>query len=146
MKYISIEEFYAHINIQALAALTDSRNGDPDTVVLEYVNEEAAADIDGYLRGMYALPLPEPTPLVIRSIAADIMKYRLYQRRDAKNLPEEIFKMYKLAVDKLKDIKARKLVLDAPGVGAASESVLNGGVQSWTPTQKFGNNFTKLFD
>lgn len=142
MKYISIPEFSAYIGKRALLQLTDSPADTPDEALLEGVNEDAASEVDGYLRGVYALPLPEPVDRIVKTATADIMKFRLYKRRDEKNLPEEVLKLYKLTIDKLRDIQARRCVLEAPGIG--KETVSAGSVVSWTPTQKFKNHFTNF--
>lgn len=140
MRYITAEEFFAYIGKRALLQLTDSGTGTPDLELLEEVNEDAASELDGYLRGVYALPLPEPVDRIVRTLTADIMKFRLYKRRDEKNMPEEVLKLYKLTTDKLRDIQARRLVLDAPGIG--QDTISGGSVVSWTPAPKFRNHFT----
>lgn len=140
MRYLSIEEFSAHIGKRALFQLTDSTPERLNEMLLEEVNEDAASEVDGYLRGVYALPLLEPVDRIIKTVTADIMKFRLYKRRDEKNMPEEVLKLYKMTLDRLRDIKNRQCVLEAPGVGA--DSVSGGSVVSWTPTQKFKNHFT----
>lgn len=140
MRYITTDEFCAYVGRRALVQLTDSTSDAPDEALLEEVNEDAASEVDGYLRGIYALPLMEPIDRTIRTLTADIMKFRLYKRRDEKNMPEEVLKLYKLTIDKLRDIQARRFVLDAPGVG--QDNVSAGSVVSWTPSQKFKNHFT----
>lgn len=143
MRYVTAEEFIGHINKQALALLTDSKTGEPDMELLEHVNDDAASEVDDYLRGIYALPLPEPAPRTIKSITADIMKFRLYERRDAKNLSDMILKLYQLAVGKLKDIQSRRLTLDAPGVNG-SGSGGGGVIKQWAPAPLFRPHFTRL--
>lgn len=140
MRYTTVEEFSAYIGKRALLQLTDSTTDTPDEVLLEEVNQDAASEVDGYLRGVYSLPLLEPVDRIVKTATADIMKFRLYKRRDEKNMPEEVLKLYKLTLDKLRDIQARRCVLEAPGVG--QDTVSGGSVVSWTPTQKFGNHFT----
>lgn len=140
MRYLTEEEFSAHIGKRALLQLTDATDGQPDSQLLEEVNEDAASEVDGYLRGVYALPLMDPVDRIVKIATADIMKFRLYKRRDEKNMPEEVLKLYRLTLDKLRDIQGRRCILDAPGVG--QQSVAGGSIVSWTPTQKFKNHFT----
>lgn len=140
MRYITAEEFFAYIGKRALLQLTDSTTATPDPQLLEEVNEDAASEVDGYLRGVYALPLPEPVDRIVRTLTADVMKFRLYKRRDEKTIPEEVLKLYKLTTDKLRDIQARRLVLEAPGIGR--DTVSGGSVVSWSPAPKFRNHFT----
>ncbi|MDR0510918.1 MAG: DUF1320 domain-containing protein [Rikenellaceae bacterium] len=140
MRYVASEEFCAYIGQRALMQLTDSSAGTLNTELIEEVNEDAASEVDGYLRGVYDLPLAEPVDRNVKTLTADIMKFRLYKRRDEKNLPEEILKLYKMTIDKLRDIQARRFVLDAKGIG--HDSVSEGVVRYSTPSQKFKNHFT----
>lgn len=143
MRYVTAEEFTGHINKQVLVQLTDSKTGEPDMELLEHVNDDAASEVDDYLRGIYALPLPDPAPRTIKSITADIMKFRLYERRDGGNLPDKTLKLYQLAIGKLKDIQARQLILNAPG---ADGSATGGGgvIKQWAPAPLFRSHFTRL--
>lgn len=145
MRYITLDEFCGHFTKQVLTSLTDGKAGEPSVMVLDQVNEDAASEVDDYLRGIYALPLAEPAPRTIKTITADIMKFRIYQRRDAKNLPDEIFKLYKLALDRLRDIQARKLTLDIPTPGTSeNEPSKSNTVKSWNPTPKYKSHFTNF--
>lgn len=144
MKYVSYEEFSKSVTHNELVALTEGRDGIVNTEIIESVNEDACAEVEGYLRGVYALPLSEPTDRNVVSITMSIMKFLLYKRRDERTIPDKMVELYKITISKLKDIQARKIVLDAPstnGEGTVSQAT----IQSWTPTQKFGNHFTKLF-
>ncbi len=143
MRYVTAEEFTGHINKQVLAQLTDSKTGEPDMELLEHVNDDAASEVDDYLRGIYALPLPEPAPRTIKAITADIMKFRLYERRDAGNLPDTILKLYQIAIGKLKDIQARRLTLAAPGVDGTGSGG-SGVIKQWAPAPLFRPHFTRL--
>lgn len=144
MRYITLEQLYIHIRKEHVADLTDSRTGEPDPEILEAINSAAVAEVEGYLRGIYALPL-SPVPAAITTIVADIMRFRLNQRRDAANMPPDAIQSYKTVLGQLRDIKARSLTLDALAAGGA-ESVTAGTIQSVTPPQIFGTNFTKLFN
>lgn len=142
MKYITLEEFYGFVVKAQVTSLTEGKGGEPDMTVLESVNSDVVSEISGFLRGLYRLPLPEPVDPIIRTITGDLMKFRLWTRRDSQSGTESVFKLYSVTISKLKDIQARKILLDAPGVGNAAGSVSEGSVQSWTPAQKFKNHFT----
>lgn len=146
MKYITLEEFYGFVVKAQVTGLTEGKGGEPDLTVLEAINGDVVSEISGFLRGLYQLPLPEPIDPIIRTITGDLMKFRLWTRRDAQSGTDPIFKLYSITISKLKDIQARKILLDAPGVGNASESISSGSVQSWTPSQKFKNHFTGFDD
>ena len=144
MRYITLEQLYVHIRKTQLSPLTDSQTGEPDPEVLEAISNVAAAEVDGYLRGIYRLPL-DPVPEEIVTIMADLIRFRLNQRRDSANMPEDSYRSYKIVLEKLRDIKARGITLDAPSASGA-ESVTEGTIQSVTPPPTFGTTFTKLFN
>lgn len=144
MRYITQEQLYIHIRKQQLIPLTDSKTTEPDLEILDAVNSVAVAEVEGYLRGIYSLPL-SPVPEQITAMVADIMRFRLNQRRDAANMPEDAYRSYKTVLEKLRDIQARKIVLDAPAASGAA-SVSTGTIQSITPPQTFGTNFSRLFN
>ncbi len=141
MKYITQEELESFASDRTLLALAGN-NGQIDAELLERINADASAEIDGYLRGVYTLPLAEPTDPLLRTVCGDIMKFRLYKRRDEKAMPDSIVSMYKLAVSKLKDIQNRTIVLSIPEVEGETTEEGMGTVKYNTPTQKFGNHFT----
>lgn len=117
MRYLTAEEFYSYMNKTTTAQLTDSRGSEPDLVVLENVNSDAADEVDGYLRGVYELPLPEPSPAVIREITADLMKFKLFKRRDSQNISDQVIKLHKITIDRLSEIRLGSFILDAPAAG-----------------------------
>jgi phage gp36-like protein len=140
MKYITTEELESILSDRSLMALA-GKDGLTDQELLDKVNKDAAAEIDGYLRGIYPLPLAIPVDPLLSTICGDLMKFRLYKRRDEKAMPENVLAMYKLAVSKLKDIQLRTIVLDVP-VPEGEPAPGLGTVKYNTPTQKFGNHFT----
>lgn len=145
MRYITIDELVGHINRKALAQLTDSTTAEPDAAVLELINEDATAEIDDFLRGVYPLPLAEPTPRTIKTITADIMIYRLNARRDAKNIADSVVKLYQAAIARLRDIQARKMVLDVvTSTGETSTTTGMGTVKRSGPTAKYRQHFTNF--
>lgn len=144
MRYITQEQLYIHIRKQQLIPLTDSKTTEPDMTILEAINSVSVAEVDGYLRGIYALPL-SPVPEEVTAMVADIMRFRLNQRRDAANMPPDAIQSYKMVLQKLRDIQYRILTLDAPAASGAA-SVSEGTVQSITPPQTFGTGFSKLFN
>lgn len=129
-------------SLVALTSSTGSVSGSISTELLEKVNADAVAEIDGYLRGIYQLPLTEPVDQQLSTICGDIMKFRLYKRRDEKAMPENILTMYKLATSKLEKIQKRIITLDVPSSPSTSSGSESGTIQYHTPTQKFGTHFT----
>lgn len=143
MRYITLEEFYGFVTEPEVVKLTEGKEGKPNMDVLEEVNRAAIAEMEGYLRGLYRLPLPEPPEERIKTIMGDLMRFRLRTRRNDQNVAESVFKLYGFTVQTLKDIQTKKIVLDAPALaGEGENAILGGTVQSWTPTQKFKNHFT----
>ncbi len=141
MKYITQEGLESILSDRSMLALA-GKDGQPDTELLEKINTDACAEIDGYLRGVYTLPLADPVDSLLTSICGDIMKFRLYKRRDEKNIPDTVVSMYKLAVSKLKDIQTRVIVLSVPEAEGETSPEGMGTVKYNTPSQKFGNHFT----
>lgn len=139
MRYITREQFAKITEHGELTQLTEGNDE-----IIEQVNKEAVAEIDGYLRGIYTLPLTDPPDVIITSIAASLMKFLLYRRRDERTIPDKVIEMYKITIAKLKDIRQRKITIDAPGV-KEGESVSQSSIASWSPNAKFSNHFTKLF-
>lgn len=142
MKYITQDGLDSILSDQSLKALAGKLGG-IDTDLLELANADAVGEIDGYLRGIYDLPLADPVDQLLTTICGDIMKFRLYKRRDERSMPENIITMYKLAISKLEKIQARKITLAVPSTSSGdSNSTETGTIQYHTPTQKFKSHFT----
>jgi len=141
MKYITTDGLDSILSDASLKALA-GKNGVADEDLLEKANADAVGEIDGYLRGIYELPLADPVDQQLSTICGDIMKFRLYKRRDEKAMPENVITMYKLAVSKLEKIQKRTITLDVPSTDSGSGSTEMGTIQFKTPTQKFGSHFT----
>lgn len=143
MKYITQDGLDSILSDQSLKALA-GKVGGIDTDLLELANADAVGEIDGYLRGIYELPLADPVDQLLSTICGDIMKFRLYKRRDERSMPENIITMYKLAISKLEKIQARKITLAVPttSTGSGADSTESGTIQYHTPTQKFKPHFT----
>jgi phage gp36-like protein len=143
MKYITQDGLDSILSDASLKALT-AKNGQVDTELLEKTNLDAVGEIDGHLRGIYELPLADPVDQLLSTICGDLMKFRLYKRRDEKAMPENVITMYKLAVSKLEKIHKREITLDVPSTttGSGSDTSESGTIQYHTPTQKFRTHFT----
>ena len=142
MKYITQDGLDSILSDASLKALA-SKAGVIDEDLLEKANADAVGEIDGYLRGIYELPLADPVDQLLSTICGDIMKFRLYKRRDERSMPENIITMYKLAISKLEKIQARKITLAVPSTSSGdSTSTESGTIQYHTPTQKFKPHFT----
>jgi phage gp36-like protein len=142
MKYIEPEQLDAFLNDRSLKALAGTA-GVLDTQLLEKVNKMATDKIDGYLRGVYVLPLTEPVDGQLFTMCGNLMRYYLYERRDAANIPDKILKLYELTLKDLEKIQNRKIVLEVTdaGTGETEPAELN-PIRVNTPTQKFGSHFT----
>ncbi len=142
MKYINQEQLDAFLNDRSLKALAGT-GGVLDAELLEKVNSMATAKIDGYLRGVYSLPLVDPVDGMLLTLCGNLMRYYLYERRDAANIPDKILELYKLAIKDLEQIQKRNIVLEVanPETGEQEAATLN-AIQYKTPTQKFGSHFT----
>lgn len=73
------------------------------------------------------------------------MVYRLNARRDAKNIADSVVKLYQAAIARLRDIQARKMVLEvvtSQGEGATTTEM--GTVRCSGPTAKYRAHFTNF--
>jgi phage gp36-like protein len=120
MLYISEEELFAVLSERDLSDLSDNLETLEKTALLEDINGDAVGLVHGYLRGRYELPMVAPDAF-IKGIVKNVMKFKLYERRDALNVPENIRKWYEVNVlGVLAQIQTGKIVLDAPLLGNAS--------------------------
>lgn len=132
MPYASAADLETRFGADEVLQLAD-RNGDGviDDGVIDVALAEAAAEIDVYLAGRYALPLAS-TPSVLVRLACDIARYRLM----ADNPLEEARKRYEDARRLLEGIAVGRVSLGLPappaGVGnlvvaAPGRKVFGGG-------------------
>jgi phage gp36-like protein len=144
MKYITQEQLDAFLNDRSLKALAPSTGASGlDTVLLEKINKMASDKIDGYLRGVYTLPLLEPVDGQLFILCGNLMRYYLYERRGAADMPPSIIELYKLTVKDLEKIQNRTIVLEVtdPQTGEQETAPIN-SIRTSTPSQKFGAHFT----
>ncbi len=132
----------AFLNDRSLKALTGSADV-LNLALLEKMNYKSASKIDGYLRGVYDLPLSEPVDGQLLVICGNLMRYYLYERRDAANIPDKILKLYQFAIKDLEKIQNRIIVLELTNAttGEAETAEIE-AIRMNTPTQKFPNHFT----
>jgi phage gp36-like protein len=89
MSYATADDLIARYPNRDLVQLT---NEDPaatavNTSALQQALNDAAAEIDGYLEGRFALPLAQP-PAVLNRLACDIAMYRLQSLRPLHDLAD----------------------------------------------------------
>lgn len=112
MAYATLQDLITRFSERRLIQLTD-RFDPPAEVIDESVTAEAlqhAGDlIDGYVRGVYALPF-ETVPPLLNGLACDIAYFRLFQEPT-----EEARKRYEDALRTLRDIAAGKIKLPVDG-------------------------------
>ncbi len=115
MPYTTRAEMIERFGERELIQLTDrSGAGIIDEAVLSRAMADADAEIDGYLRERYALPLAAVPPVLAR-LAANIARYNLYDEM----APEEPRRRYEDAVRTLKAIAKGEVHLGLPTGGAA---------------------------
>lgn len=99
-----------------LIQLTDK--GEPPTgaIVVAVLNKalaDADGEIDGYLVGVYQLPLPS-VPKNLEMLACDIARYKLYDDR----CPEHVQKRYDDAVKYLRSVAKGEISLSLDALNA----------------------------
>lgn len=142
MRYITQGQLDTFLNDRSLRALAGN-SGVIDTELLEQVNKMAADKIDGHLRGIYDLPLLEPIDGQLFTLCGKLMRYYLYERRDAASIPDKILKIFELSIKDLEKIQNRKIVLEITDkeTGETEPAELK-EIRVHTPTQKFKSHFT----
>ena len=106
---------------ELLARFADG--GDPDAALAQQLGEIDSL-IDSYLRSAYRLPLAE-VPALLRALACDISRYRLYQEP-----PDAVSDRHAGAMRQLRDIAAGKLQLPVTPPAAAPGRILHGEAKS----------------
>ncbi|MCM0018508.1 MAG: DUF1320 domain-containing protein [Tagaea sp.] len=88
-----------------------------DAGVVAKALESASDEIDGYLRGRYALPLAQPFPRPLVAAACEIAFHRLHPQL----VPQDVKDAYASALARLKEISNGVFKLDlAPAPSATS--------------------------
>lgn len=111
MAYATRQDIVDFVGEQLLISLTDTGMPRSDAIneaVLSRALDDASAEIDSYLAVRYSLPLAAP-PAILRSLALDISKYRLWKDTP----PENVRQRFKDAREFLTSVSAGKAVLDA---------------------------------
>lgn len=125
MPYASLEQLTDRYGESMLISLTDRGDvatGAIDTDVIDRVLSDADAQIDGYLKARYKLPLAA-TPPLIADLAQVIACWKLH-RFDP---PQKVKDDYNEAIRSLKDISRGLMVLDVAGLEPESSGA--SGVQ-----------------
>lgn len=115
MSYISAGELKTLVPEHVMTQLSDDNaDGSSDALMINVIIAEACETVDGFLRGRYQLPFRK-TPTVISSIAKQIARYKLYERRpEGFDLPETVRNGYTDALKMLKQIQDGILTLGVP--------------------------------
>jgi phage gp36-like protein len=126
-----------------LIELTDDNNvGVVDQAVIDKAIAAAGELIDGYLRGRYTLPL-DPLPGLLKTLALDIVIYRIYTRRVRLAPPEALTDRYKNSLKLLDQIATGKISLGTEALNG-QDTPETGGAQSAAPDRVFTRD--KLWD
>lgn len=133
MPYATQQDLVERFGEAELVAIT----GEMDPVTVERALSDADAEIDGYLRGSYALPM-NPVPALLKPVACDIARYRMLGSR-----PHEVARdRYKDAVALLKAIAAGDVQL---GAQAPAEEIEIGSPLVDAPRRVFTADTLKGF-
>ncbi len=111
MSYATREDLEKRFDAGQLATVAD-RDGDgvADPDVLDLALADATAEIDGWIGGVYALPLPSVPPRLV-AVACDIAFYRLHPA----DVPEDVRRRYEDAVAFLRAVAEGRATLDIGG-------------------------------
>ncbi len=120
MAYVTLQELEDRFGTEEILALTD-RDGDgtPDSAVVDRAVADAGAEVDSYLEPRYTVPLADPVPEMVRRVAADITRYRLYDNAPS----DEVRTRYEDAVAWLKRVSEGKASIGVEMPGGAGSTV-----------------------
>ena len=133
MTYAAQQDMIDRFGNAEVVALSDrNQDGLIDAAVVTRAIADAGVEIDGYLAGRYALPLPL-VPSLLNGVCCDIARYRLcgadVQETDA------IRNRYKDAVKMLEAMRDGKLTLGLDpannNVGTGNTVLINNGVRTF---------------
>lgn len=137
MTYATSADLIKRFGEKEAIALSDRElTGILDEAVLAGALEQAAAEIDGYLGGRYALPL-DPVPRILAGYACDIARYRLCGTGGVV-VTEEIRDRYKDAVRFLELAAQGKVSLG--GMPAGTTAPTSDGVVFNAGSKVFGRD------
>lgn len=119
---------------EALRLTDEGNTGIPDADAFTRAITDASADIDSYLAIRYALPLAEPVPRVIVSIAQALVREKLHGTFPT----DTVTKQADLARKALRDLSTgtAKLV-DAAGVQPSQTVASASGIRVSAPARVF---------
>ena len=84
MPYATLQDLLARFGPEEIAGLTDrDGDGEPDQASIDAAAADVDAEIDTHLAGRYSLPLAH-VPLILRKLAAALMRERLYHAAGAR--------------------------------------------------------------
>ena len=131
MAYCTVDDIRDNLDEATLIELTDDENrgdavelDDPEDVCISRIQQQidkGAAEIDGYLRALYNLPL-ETVPDRLKDINIDLAIYNLYKRRMRSDMPDSITNDYKMRVKELENIQKGRI-----GLGISQKATSTGG-------------------
>lgn len=135
MPYATLADLTERYGERELVELTDRIGaGVVDMAAVSRALADAEAEIDGYLRGRYALPTHEPVPPVLMRIACDLARYQLASERAS----EEVRTRYDDARRLLEAIATGRVRLglapadaSAPGTGGSLEVAQRARSRDW---------------
>lgn len=118
MPYATQADMVSHLGEREVIAITDRNlTGAIDSAVLADALDLASDEIDAYLEGRYALPLPR-VPRLLTRLCCDIARYRLCGADAQETEPTR--NRYKDALKMLEQIKKGELTL---GLDSAQQEV-----------------------
>ena len=112
--YVTVADMEAELSEDVLDQIyDDDESGEADEAPLMADIREAQSVVESYLRGLYALPIPDPIPTILKTITKDIAaayaerRHPEYARADGKA-------RYDISIERLKEIRSRNMRFDVP--------------------------------
>lgn len=117
MPYVTRQFMERRFSSEEVSQLLDDDPSDSPTARFNAAAEDADGTINGYLGSVVTLPLACPVPELIVGIAADVTRYRLWDKKAS----AEVRRRYEDALTLLKDIAKGTIRLPVDAAPIATE-------------------------
>lgn len=131
MAYATQDDMVTRYGLAELVQLTDDAGTGETGPRLATALSDAHQVIDGYVAGVYAVPLT-PVPDLVTRWTCDLARFFLY--RDG--VPETVEKAYKAALAQVRDVARGDLTLACAGVEAQEDATADNDLATFDAPER----------
>ncbi len=124
--YCTQADILTRFNNTEIIGLTDTtETGVVDVVVLQQAIDDAAAEIDSYLIGRYALPFLNPPADLVHK-ACDLTRFNLYMNRGLSDKDSQVERNYERIIRFLEQVAKGTIIFKsvAPDIAPTSTALI----------------------